>query len=227
MQKGYFVDMLKHKPLLFEAIFNSNIIDTQKFFENLKLEENQDFFKELIQNKKVRKLFTNSLDLSNLQYWDYADESKRLALLDDQKLIDLAFIFGVALHAQEIAQTIEGKTVLEFKESLGTNIYNYAILRGQYQLSSVRKYFAQKDLEYTIAQRAKMHGFQSIKAIAVNWSNPFLLDKLKTLEENLFINEDYQLNDLELDSKAINEIYFALKKILIKEIEPKWQAYLD
>ena len=79
-------------------------------------------------------------------FWDFTDESRRLAFLSAEELERLGKVFGVCVHAAELARIITREPVLALREALGEPLYRYGIQRGQYQLGSVRQFFLSRDV---------------------------------------------------------------------------------
>ena len=65
-------------------------------------------------------------------FWDFTDESRRLAFLSAEELERLGKVFGVCVHAAELARIITREPVLALREALGEPLYRYGIQRGQY-----------------------------------------------------------------------------------------------
>ena len=64
-------------------------------------------------------------------FWDFTDESRRLAFLSAEELERLGKVFGVCVHAAELARIITREPVLALREALGEPLYRYGIQRGQ------------------------------------------------------------------------------------------------
>ena len=84
-------------------------------------------------------------------FWDFTDESRRLAFLSAEELERLGKVFGVCVHAAELARIITREPVLALREALGEPLYRYGIQRGQYQLGSVRQFFLSRDVRGAVA----------------------------------------------------------------------------
>ena len=149
-------------------------------------------------------------------FWDYAEESRRLALLDRETLAALCLVAGVALHAPEIACALRREDVLTLRSGIGEDMYRYALCRGRYQLGSVRRLFAGLHPSLPLAERCALHGSMAPRLVAALWPEELAERFLPSLPP---------LPGGELPSFSegeIREIWNALKKLLLKEVAPSW-----
>jgi hypothetical protein len=214
MDKGFFFDIIAHNPLLFQAIANFNSAVIPPVPEEISAVAGLDAAA-LWRISAVRKHFKTA-ELQEA-FWDFTEESRRLALVDEASLKKLQKLFGVAVHAEEIAQIVLRAEVLALRESLGEDIYDYAVHRGQYQLGGVSRHFCKEDLELPLLERIRKHGIWAMSLCSASW--PESLRKIfeEKLEETL---------EWEKPSAEVRHvIWFGLKKILLKEVAPQWAPY--
>ncbi len=155
-------------------------------------------------------------------FWDFAEESRRLALLDGQSVRNLACIAGVALHAPEAAHTVLRDERIALRQSLGEDLYRYALYRGQYQLGNVRRFFRGMDADLPLAARCARHGGTALRLVAGLWPGALVQRFLPLLPPSA---GERPLPDLE--ENEIREIWSALKKLLLKEVVPAWAPCFD
>ena len=214
MDKGFFIDIITHNPLLFQAMadFNSAVVPPipEEIFEVAGVDATA-----LWQLPAVRKHFKTAAVRET--FWDFTEESRRLALLDAVNLRKLRKLFGVAVHAEEIAKVIVRADVLSIRDSLGEDIYDYAMHRGQYQLGGVSRHFCKEDRELPLLERIRKHGSQAMALCAASW--PESLRKI--FEEKL----EETLEQKKTSVKVRHLVWFGLKKILLKEVAPQWAPY--
>ena len=105
-------------------------------------------------------------------FWDFTDESRRLAFLSAEELERLGKVFGVCVHAAELARIITREPVLALREALGEPLYRYGIQRGQYQLGSVRQFFLSRDVREPLLERMQRHGRLAIAICRAPWPGP-------------------------------------------------------
>ncbi|MBO4300970.1 MAG: SctK family type III secretion system sorting platform protein, partial [Desulfovibrio sp.] len=102
-------------------------------------------------------------------FWDFSEDSRKLALLDDDQLSRLAAVVGVALHAPALARIITRKERLACREALGDELFDYALVRGQYQSGEATTIVAQRDLEVPLPERCRRHGWLALYLCSLPW----------------------------------------------------------
>ena len=214
MDKSFFIDIIAHNPPLFQAMADFNSAVVPPVPEEISAVAGLDA-SALWRFPAVRRHFKTAAVRE--AFWDFTEESRRLALLDAANLKKLQKLFGVAVHAEEIAKIIVQAEVLAIRDSLGEDIYDYAMYRGQYQLGGVSRHFCKEDQGLPLLERIRKHGSQAMAFCASSW--PESLRKIfeEKLEETL---------DREKPSAEVRHlVWFGLKKILLKEVAPQWAPY--
>ena len=136
MHKNFFIDVITRKPALFTAIlrFNGQAVaeggaplpeQARKLFAGLP----EEVLKELAGNPRASH-HVYALARNGEAFWDFAEESRCLALLPPDTLANLARFYGAGLHAAEVARTILGRSV-DVVVDVGDGVRQYtAILRA-------------------------------------------------------------------------------------------------
>lgn len=150
-------------------------------------------------------------------FWDFTDESRRLAFLSAEELARLGDVFGVCVHAAELARIITRDHVLPLREALGESLYRYGIQRGQYQLGSVRQFFLSRDIREPLLERMHRHGRLALALCCAPWPAALKERFAGSLEDAPVAA-----------SPAIQRaVWFGLKKLLLKEVAPQWAPCFD
>lgn len=155
-------------------------------------------------------------------FWDYAEESRRLALLDTETLAALALVAGVALHAPEIAAVLLRDEVLALRRDIGEAMYRYALYRGQYQLGGVRRLFARLHPALSLGERCALHGSLALRLVASRWPTALaerFCSALPALPQGMVPPV--------FSEAEIREVWITLKKLLIREVVPAWAPCFD
>ena len=134
-----------------------------------------------------------------------------------EELERLGKVFGVCVHAAELARIITREPVLALREALGEPLYRYGIQRGQYQLGSVRQFFLSRDVREPLLERMQRHGRLAIAICRAPW--PAALKERAA--ENI---EDAPPSVSPAVQRAV---WFGLKKLLLKEVAPQWAPCFD
>lgn len=253
MHQGFITEVISEKAQLFQAMLTFNAAHSlppmpQKLADTHALSPDQQ--KALWENPAFRRAFAHDAPKSS-QFWNFEDEMRRLALLDASIIQNLALTFGVALHANSIAQCIRAEEVHVLKAQLGTELYSYAITRARFQLGKSADIFASLHKNLPLEQRIFLHGALAVLHIYALWPQELqaqahkaflpLLQKVQTVAPSTATKEEMGattgtaavLGDnkattlpyrspLELSPEKQRNLWFAIKKILIKELAQEW-----
>lgn len=181
-------------------------------------------------------------------FWDFAEESRRLALLPVPAVDRLALTFGAALHGNAFAVLVRRDDVLALRTALGEDLYAYGLHRGRYQLGGVRRHFPPlRDAERTgegIARRIRTDGLTALGVCIARWPDA-LRRRLVWPDSMSGISPgDTSGNtpgDIAADiisgisprwdearrQAAWPDIWFSLRKLLLKEVAPQWAPCFD
>lgn len=153
-------------------------------------------------------------------FWDFADESRRLAFLDADTLARLGMVFGVCVHAVEMARIITREQVLALREGLGEPLYRYGIQRGQYQLGGVRQLFLTRDVREPLLERVRRHGLLALALCRAEWPPALTSRTAHVFPE--------PVEEPDPPSPAVRRaVWGGLKKVLLKEVAPQWAPCFD
>lgn len=179
MHKGFFAEALAHRPELFRAMLEANRLPaTFPAREDAPPGSARRLADALWADPSGRAalqrvFFSRPADPAGAEerfiFWDYAEESRRLALLPPAALLRLARLFGVAIHAPAMAGVVRREAVLALRAELGEDLYRYALRRGQYQIGEVRKLFVGRDRDLSLGRRAALHGIQALAVCSFRW----------------------------------------------------------
>lgn len=228
MNKGFFADILAHKPVLLQMMLVSNVppLPEKTPLALAELLAAHGLNPGLWADARAR----HALAEPAQTFWDYGEESSRLALLDSAHLFSLAQYVGTAIHAPSIAKLIARDAILNFRAELGDSLYEYAISRGQYQLGTSRNAFLPLDPELDLPQRVRRHGLLVLECCATRWPN-FLREKTLAplrplLTEGKALSTE-QVDALHVEADRVRTLWFAVKKLLLKEVAPQWAPCFD
>ncbi|NCC04576.1 MAG: hypothetical protein EOM37_11175 [Proteobacteria bacterium] len=235
MHKDFFVHIIRHKPELFRSMLAFNGQGAPRPTEvpaSLRRIQGLDA-KTLWANGRARRRLADhdAADGPN-RFWDFAEESRRLALLPPELLARAVLQFGVALHADELSRLIAREDVLTTRGEIGPELFAYAVQRGRFQAGSLTGLFG--DRNGGLAARIRLHGRQALALCSSVWPRE-LLDICAVRFTGLapaFSAVDAPDNmDTDLDeplpAEARRAVWFGFKKILLKEVAPQWAPCFD
>ena len=216
MHKGFFADALSNRPLLWQAMLRANSRPSPCAL-TVETERVMGTFAAPVLAWLGQGSNTSSTVAAPEPFWDFAEESRRLALLDEGAVLGLTRIAGVALHAPEVAQVVQRDAQIALRQSLGEDLYRYALYRGQYQSGGVRRFFQQMHTGLPLAERCALHGSMALRLVAGLWPVALVQCFLSLLPP---LPEEHPLPTLA--EGEIRELWFVLKKLLLKEVAPAW-----
>lgn len=169
-------------------------------------------------------------------FWDFAEESRRLALLPAPAVDRLALTFGAALHGNAFAVLVRRDDVLALRTALGEDLYAYGLHRGRYQLGGVRRHFSPlRDAERTgegIARRIRTDGLTALGVCIARWPDVLRRrlvwpDSMSGIISAGVISGTSPRWDEARRQAAWPDIWFSLRKLLLKEVAPQWAPCFD
>lgn len=221
MHKGFFADTLSRRPQLWQALLQTSLpreaASPAAPLWHTELGQAAHSLQDWLLQRPLCSLQVSASDeKADVPFWDYEEESRRLALLDPDALRRLSRMTGVALHAPDIAAVLLRDEVLPLREALGEPVYHYALYRGQYELGAIRRFF-QGNADMPLAERCTWHGNMALRLVSGLWppelSLPFF-QRLPALPDGMPLPG--------LTEDECHELWRGLKKLLLKEVVPSW-----
>ncbi|MDR3073251.1 MAG: hypothetical protein LBV01_00830 [Deltaproteobacteria bacterium] len=159
-------------------------------------------------------------DPEPVPFTDFHDERRRLALLDRQTLTRLALLYGACLYAPQAAQCIRRDEALTLRAALGPD-YGYALSRGRFQMQRARACFEGFRPDLALPARMRAAGFAALRLCMADWPPALRRHAAPLLPEELRAPDR---DDPPCDRETLAIIWLDLKKLLLKEAAPQWQA---
>lgn len=155
-------------------------------------------------------------------FWDFEEESRKLALLEDAQLQRLAAVVGVTLHAPALAKIVERKARLACREALGAEFFDYAQTRGQYVAGAAVDIMARRDEALPLPERCRLHGWRALSLCSLRWPKGLgrvFQARLAHLAGDVgtSVNGERPLGD-----SAWQALWRLVKKCLLREVAPSW-----
>lgn len=247
MDKEFFRTVMGARPALWQAILVFNGLQAVEgpqdatslpLLESLTPQQNATLWsypalRWAVQQAKVRQLWANMEAKQGAEqkgsklklFWDFAEESRRLALLPDAALKHLALVFGVATHATQLAQVVVRADRHFLQQELGEDMLLYALQRGRFQITPSPANTAVSGgagggtmLVQTkmLPQRIRDYGLWALHRIRADWP-----EELRARRN--FAPEPSALAHV----RAYTGLWNDIKKILLKEVAPSWTPCFD
>lgn len=234
MHKDFFVHIIRHKPELFRSMLAFNGQDgARPTAVPASLRQIQGLDAETLwaNGRARRRLAGFGTADGPDRFWDFAEESRRLALLPPELLERTVIQFGVALHADELSRLIARDDVLTVRQEIGPELFAYALQRGRFQAGSLPGLFG--DGHGGLTARIRLHGRQALSLCSSVWPRQLLdicatrFDGLATAFSAAGATDIDSAQDEAPPAEARRAIWFGFKKILLKEVAPQWAPCFD
>ena len=159
------------------------------------------------------KAFRHRTSVSVPGFWDFEEESTRLALLPEETLHSLTLYFSAAVHAEAITSTLLRSQVLALRETIGEGPCEYALKRGRYQIGSLRPVLTALTQEGSLPERILHIAAVSLAIVAADWPSPLR-------EQSVAVKEVPDITNIPHSQRRA--LWFIMKKILLREVAPQW-----
>ncbi|MBF0201778.1 MAG: hypothetical protein HQK66_10800 [Desulfamplus sp.] len=160
-----------------------------------------------------------------LGFWDFEDESRRLALLDAETLKNLLLTWGTAFCAPFINRYVRRDDLEILERDIGRDLLSYARGRGRFSLGALPGIprpegdspSPESMRSMIIAHAMKAHG------ICISpWPEKLKSIEIGKIEQYIPELAEYFSHVRDVPPSHLRSIWFSLKKILLKEVAPQW-----
>ncbi len=236
MHKNFFHDALTYNTELIKGMlnFNNALLHAHAYakLEGMTMPSNIDAQK-IMNLPAFKKILYKDYDGF---FWDFYDESRRLVLIDKACIKKLMLYMGICIHAKNVAQCVSQKDVLILQNGLGGEAFSFAVHRAQFMLGGINithfdflkheHIYPKVVLSGVFAVHFCAHEFpQQLYNILLEYMQEFAMDHEivpNILEAYL---EGVPTNNMAPKEKQ--NLWFSMKKILLKEVDPQWKPYFN
>ena len=159
-------------------------------------------------------------------FWDFEEESRRLALVGPEITLDLVLTWGSAFCAPILNRFILRSDVEILHRDLGEKYLDFARGRGRFSLGDIYRILeVQPDpmAVEDVRDQVLAWGLAAHDLVAASWPVP-----LRQIQDRCWARELPQCHGLRRPPEApplpgmLRAVWFSMKKILIKEVAPQW-----
>jgi hypothetical protein len=228
MPETFLNDILRNRKALFAAILRFNAPAAGDFAPDALPEPARRLLREEIlaklEGSRAGRLVVRAYLLrqcgagAEAFFGDFREERRRLALLERETLTRLALLCGACLYAPEASRLVRRDEVLALRAAIGTD-YAHVVARGRLQLERSRAFFTDFLPRCPLPERMRAAGFAALRLCMADWPRelagraaPRLPQKLRAAWEET------------LPAEALPPIWLDVKKLLLMEVAPQWQA---
>lgn len=237
MHKDFFTHIITHKPELFQAILRFNgVFPTSapllpETLRDMVGSKAPALWQSLLDTAPARRRL--SLWQPDSFFWDFSEESRRLALVEADRLEQTIRCFGAALHGEDLARIIRKDELTLLRDHLGHQTLAYALERGRYQLGSLVDLFRPLHAHLPLQDRIALHGRLAFEQCLASWPKALkdvsmprlahlLASKAQGTEHNLDPTDLDRVGSDERLKANVRKIWFGFKKILLREVAAQW-----
>ncbi len=224
MESSFFYHIAMEKPRLFGAIlrFNNKIVTypkTRAMLDALPQPLADAFPADPLLLGKLR----HNEDAGPF-FWDFEEESSRIALLDAACLQKLFLFFGASVWGDEISHVIVKKDRDDLTEKIGAEAYLFALKRGRFLTGHLYPFFSSLQQEDSLENKILATQKNVFSVLYGRWPS-----ELRTAVSSLFSDTDFFQPETErsADTVLFTSIWNAVKKILIREVDPQCAQCFD
>ena len=217
----FYRNLVSDMPQLFEAVvqFNKSLQEADKMYDF----GNNTILEEVInRSNRAKAMFSKG---GSVGFWDFEEESRRIALLDVSILKNLIVSWGSALCAPILNRFVRRDDVEILNKSVGSRYLDFARGKGGFILGDLSKMIK---LEEQAVDPEKMYsliikyGMHAYSICSAKWPEPLQSFENKKIEKYLPDLFEYRIQSLQVSPSHFRAIWFSMKKILLKEVAPQW-----
>lgn len=161
--------------------------------------------------------------------WDFENESSRLMLLDESEAKKLFILAAAALSGDAIAHALQKVEREALLQSIGSDVYRWAILRGRFQTGSLARAFENFAPGTHLSQRVPLLAGFLLQCLSEAWSEALKARSL-VLQKSFAGERPMSFEARVASDEALSlrrRIWFFMKKIIVRELEPSCQRYFN
>ena len=227
MHKQFFADVLVRRPVLWQRLLQANLPEGGPRLPDACREQLGRAADSLWAWLQQRPL-THGLPVSAsgaagpLPFWDYAEESRRLALLPAPALLELCRVTGVVLHAPAIAAVLLRTRSFPCGGPWARRPISMPCSGAGISWEACGASSSGGIRICPLAERCALHGTMALLLIAGLWPEDVALrvrDRLPALPATAVLPS--------LTEEECHELWRGVKKLLLKEVAPSWAPCFD
>ena len=226
MDQRFLIEALSRKPELFKAMVGFNRAQQGSNSPCALLSPLGEVGNALLRDPVVRHACSGKAQEKAKGWWDFSEESCRLALLSETDIRKLALSFSAAVFAEEMSLVLDRGQVVELRSLLGDEIFNYAIRRGRYQIGSLRPFLIGCMPESSLVERIQQLAAAVMFGLSRNWPEELRIQwEQKLGKAGMPASAQDALPALPAEQRRI--LWFTLKKLLLREAATQWAPCFD
>lgn len=159
------------------------------------------------------------------EFWDFEEESRRMALLDAATLNDLILSWGAAFCAPLLNRIVLKKEVELLDQAVGSRYLDFARGRGRFNIGEISEIIRVKETATAPENMRSLilsYGMHAHGICSAAWPAPLQTIENNRIERHLPDLFEHRSPVAEVHPSHLRAIWFSMKKILLKEVAPQW-----
>ncbi len=224
MESSFFSRIITEKPRLFRAIlrFNNRLAAfprTQAMLDSLPSPLGDALRADPLLLRELRRT-----DAAGRYFWDFEDETSRLALLETDSLQKLFLLFAASVWGEDISHIIIRKEREDLTAAIGADAYLFALKRGRFLTGHLHPFFSALQREDPLEEKIAATRKNVFSVLCSRWPAELRAACAPMLEDSGLFPPDRELS---VDAKLFTSVWHAAKKILIREVDPQCAPCFD
>lgn len=162
-------------------------------------------------------------------FWEFEDESRRLALLDPATLKRLLFTWGAAVCAPILNQYIRREDITVLRQDIGQTLMDFAWGRGRFFFGEGRALKSVFELPLhpvpppeSLQRLMVEYAMKAYSICMAAW--PESLQRIEIEKFNRSLPElSSHITPRTVHPSQLRAVWFSIKKVLLKEVAPQWR----
>jgi len=162
---------------------------------------------------------------NNAGFWDFKEESRRIALLPSPILNDLVLKWGAAFCAPILNRIILREELEIVDREIGKPLVDFARGRGRLNLGDLSEIISLANRAVNpekIRPMIVMYGMKAHGICRAAWPPSLKIVTDNRLEQELPELFEHRFDPQKVEPQHFRAVWFSMKKILLKEVAPEW-----
>ena len=233
INRFFYRNLVLDKPQLFKKIVQFNASVNLEAGKKNNSENNNTLIENIFAgNNRAKLRFYNGTVTAATGFWDFEEESRRLALLDAATVNDLILCWGAALCAPILNRFVLKSDIEILNREIGRKYLDFAMGKGRFILGNISEVIKLEEKNAAPEMMRTMmikYGIYAHSICSANWPDALLNFeemKIKHCLPDLFeyFVEHREGKQAQSNPSHFRVIWFSIKKILLKEVAPQWSV---
>lgn len=215
-KRQFYRSLALERPQLFAAIMRFNASN------NFKDREYNGAEKIIDDSNRAKALFYGGF---TKVFWDFEEDSRRIALLDTDTFKKMILSWGAAFCAPLLNSFILKTDIEKLNQNIGREFLDFARGKGRFSLGDVSDIIKIKTSSTNpekMGEQVITAGMHAYGICSEAWPQPLKEIAAERIGKDLPELSRHHKNSDPVSPPHLRAIWFSMKKILLKEVAPQW-----